>query len=163
MAQWLAGKTSAVGRLILLSGLGGVLVAAMALPVVASTGILARNTADKFTTLPLNASGLPQRSEILDRTGHLITYVYGVDLGPGMKYTRIDRQPVAYSRISPSMRKAIAAIEPDLLAAQSAGAGGDGPGADDGGGTSAGGGATPAAEVDVAAALRAALRVLGRR
>src|SRR5438105_15351839 len=29
--------------------------------------------ADKFTTLSLDAAGLPQRSEILDRYGHLIS------------------------------------------------------------------------------------------
>lgn len=109
-----ASKTSAVGRLLLISGLGGVLAAAMVLPVVAATGILVRNTSDKFTTLSLtSASGLPQRSEILDRDGKLIAYVYGVDLGPGTKYDGIDRQPVGYSRISPNMLKAIVAIEDD--------------------------------------------------
>ena len=41
-----------------MSGLGGVLAAAMALPVVAATGILVRNTADKFTTLSIDASSL---------------------------------------------------------------------------------------------------------
>jgi membrane peptidoglycan carboxypeptidase len=95
-----------------MSGLGGVLAAAMVLPVVAATGILVRNTSDKFTTLSLtNASGLPQRSEILDRDGNLITYVYGVDLGAGMKYDGIDRQPVSYNQISPDMLKAIVSIE----------------------------------------------------
>ena len=53
----------------------------MVLPVVAATGILVRNTSDKFTTLSLDASSLPQRSEIFDRDGNLITSVYGVDLG----------------------------------------------------------------------------------
>lgn len=83
----------------------------MVLPVVAATGILVRNTADKFTTLSLNASSLPQRSEIFDRQGDLITDVYGVDLGPGMTYTGINRQPIAYSQISPYMIQAIVAIE----------------------------------------------------
>jgi len=97
-----------------MSALGGVLAAAMVLPVVAATGILIRNTADKFTTLSLpSASNLPQRSEIFDRQGHLITYVYGVDLGPGMTYDGIDRQPVSYSQISPYMLQAIVAIEDD--------------------------------------------------
>jgi hypothetical protein len=49
--DWTANKSSAVGRLLLLSGLGGVLAAAMVLPVVAATGILVRNTSDKFTTV----------------------------------------------------------------------------------------------------------------
>ena len=56
-----------------MAALGGVLAAAMVLPVVAATGIAVRNTADKFTTLSLNASSLPQRSAIYDRDGHLIT------------------------------------------------------------------------------------------
>jgi membrane peptidoglycan carboxypeptidase len=112
LVDWTTSKTSAIGRLILMSGLGGVLAAAMVLPVVAATGVLVRNTSDKFTTLPLaSESSLPQRSEILDRNGNLITYVYGVDLGPGMTYSGIDRQPVSYSQISPDMLKAIVAIE----------------------------------------------------
>ncbi len=96
-----------------MSALGGVLAAAMVLPVVAATGILVRNTSDKFTTLAINTSSLPQRSEIFDRQGNLITYVYGVDLGPGMTYTGLDRQPVSYSQISPNMLNAIVAIEDD--------------------------------------------------
>jgi membrane peptidoglycan carboxypeptidase len=94
-----------------MSALGGVLAAAMVLPVVAATGILVRNTSDKFTTLAINPSGLPQRSEIYDRQGNLITYVYGVDLGSGMRYTGLDRQPVSYSQISPNVLEAIVAIE----------------------------------------------------
>src|SRR5215831_2741855 len=97
-----------------MAGLGGVLVAAMVLPVVAATGILVRNTADKFTTLSLNdPAALPQRSAIFDRSGHLITFVYGVDLGPGMTYTGLDRQPVGYDDIAPYMTAAIVAIEDD--------------------------------------------------
>jgi membrane peptidoglycan carboxypeptidase len=104
-------KTGALGRLILLAAIAGVLAAATVLPVVAATGISVRNASNSFTTLRLNASSLPQRSEILDSKGHLITYVFGVDLGPGMTYTGIDRQPVSYSQISPNMLKAIVAIE----------------------------------------------------
>jgi membrane peptidoglycan carboxypeptidase len=108
--EWFS-KTSAVGRLIVLSAFAGVLAAALVLPLVAATGIQVRNASDKFTTLSLNASTLPQRSEILDRHGKLITYVYGVDLGSGMTYTGLNRQPVSYSQISPDMVKAIVAIE----------------------------------------------------
>jgi len=111
--NWTANKTNSVGRLILMAALGGVLVAAIALPVVAASGILVRNTADKFTTLSVNASSLPQRSAIYDSSGQLMTYVYGVDLGAGRKYTGIDRQPVGYNQISPSMLVAIVAIEDD--------------------------------------------------
>jgi membrane peptidoglycan carboxypeptidase len=111
--DWITGKTSAIGRLFIMAALGGVLVAAMVLPVVAATGIVVRNTADKFTTVSVNASGLPQRSAIYDRDGHLITYVYGVDLGPGKTYSGIDRQPVNYNQISTNMDTAIVAIEDD--------------------------------------------------
>jgi membrane peptidoglycan carboxypeptidase len=112
--RWTAGKTTAVGGLLFISALGGVIVAAMVLPVVAATGILVRNTSDKFTTLTLpTGSQLPQRSEIFDRDGHLMTYVYGVDFGPGKTYTGLDRQPVSYNQISPNMLKAIVAIEDD--------------------------------------------------
>jgi membrane peptidoglycan carboxypeptidase len=96
-----------------MAGLGGVLAAALVLPLVAATGILVRNTADKFTTLSVNDSSLPERSVIYDRSGNLITYVYGVDLGKGMKYTGIDRAPVTFSQISPNMTKSIVAIEDD--------------------------------------------------
>jgi membrane peptidoglycan carboxypeptidase len=114
LLRWTAIKTSDIGRLLFMSALGGVLVAAMIVPVVAATGILVRNTSDKFTTLSLpTGSSLPQRSEIFDADGHLITSVYGVDLGPGMTYTGIDRQPVFYDQISPNMLKAIVAIEDD--------------------------------------------------
>ncbi|MGD0703247.1 MAG: transglycosylase domain-containing protein [Trebonia sp.] len=112
--NWIMGKTSAVGRLVLISVLGGVLVAAVLVPVVAATGIVVRNTADKFSTLSVNADSLPERSAIYDRVGHLITYVWGVDLGTGMTYSDgINRQPVNYDQISPNMTDAIVAIEDD--------------------------------------------------
>src|SRR5947209_7260336 len=85
----------------------------MVLPVVAATGILVRNTADKFTTLSVNSSSLPQRSAIYDNAGHLITYVYGVDQGRDMTYSGIDRQPVSYDQISKAMLVSIVAIEDD--------------------------------------------------
>jgi len=111
--NFIASKTNSVGRLLLMAALGGVLVAAMALPVVAASGILVRNTADKFTTLSVDSSSLPQRSAIYDSDGRLLTYVYGVDLGAGKKYTGIDRQPVSYDQISQAMLVAIVAIEDD--------------------------------------------------
>jgi membrane peptidoglycan carboxypeptidase len=104
---------SAVGRLLLMAGLAGVLCAAMLLPVVAASGMLVRNTADKVTSTSLSATTLPQRSAIYDRDNHLITYVYGVDLGKGIKYDGVNRQPVSYDRISPYMLQAIVAIEDD--------------------------------------------------
>ncbi len=120
LLDWTASKTSAIGRLIVMAALGGVLAAAIALPVVAASGILVRNTADKFTALTVDASSLPQRSAIFDRQGNLITYVYGVDLGKGRTYTGINRAPVAYGKISPNMRKAIVAIEDDRFWAHGA-------------------------------------------
>ncbi len=108
-----------LGRLVTFAAIGGVLAAAMVLPVVAATGILVRNQADKFTTLSLSAQGLPQRSEILDRNGHLLAYVYGVDVpyysssdnASVLQYFGWDRQPVAYNQISPNMVNALVAIE----------------------------------------------------
>jgi membrane peptidoglycan carboxypeptidase len=96
-----------------------VLAAAMILPVVAATGVLVRNEADKFTTLSLTAAGLPQRSEILDRHGHLLAYVYGVDVPYStssgnanvLQYYGWDRIPVTYSQINQDMVNAIVAIE----------------------------------------------------
>ena len=114
IVNWFLGKTSAVGRLIIFSALGGVLVAAMVVPIVAATGIVVRNTADKFSTIAVDSNSLAQRSSIYDRSGNLITYVWGVNLGSGMTYADgIDRQPVNYDQISPNMLTAIVAIEDD--------------------------------------------------
>lgn len=110
------------GRLAGLAAVCGILAAAMVVPIVAATGVLVRNTADKFTTLSLNESALPQRSEILDRYGHLITYVYGVDLPyyqdashafPVEYVNGWNRQPVPYNQISKNMVNAIVGIEDD--------------------------------------------------
>ncbi len=108
------GKTGLAGRLIIFSALGGVLVAAMVVPVVAATGIVVRNTADKFSTIAVDSDSLAQRSAIYDREGNLITYIWNVDLGSQMTYANgIDRQPVNYDQISPNMLTAIVAIEDD--------------------------------------------------
>ena len=72
-------RTSVLGRLVTFAAVAGVLAAAMVVPVVAVTGVLVRNQADKFTAVTLSAQGLPQRSEILDRYGHFLAWVYGVD------------------------------------------------------------------------------------
>jgi membrane peptidoglycan carboxypeptidase len=110
-------RTSVLGRLVTFAAIGGVLAAAMVLPIVAATGVLVRNQADKFTTLSLTAQGLPQRSEILDASGHLLAYVYGVDVPYSsaksgvVQYFGWDRQPVTYQQIAPSMANAVVAIE----------------------------------------------------
>src|SRR5689334_5370712 len=113
-------RTSVLGRLVAFAAVGGVLAAAMVIPVVAATGVLIRNQADKFTTLSLDTQGLPQRSEILDRNGHLLTYVYSVDTfyypnahsASELNYTGgWNREPVTYDQISPNMANALVAIE----------------------------------------------------
>jgi membrane peptidoglycan carboxypeptidase len=112
-------RTSLLGRLIVLAAVGGVLAAATIIPIVAATGVLVRNEADKFTTLSLTATSLPQRSEIFDRDGHFLAYVYGVDVpystgssgASALQYFGWDRQPVTYSQIDQNMVNAIVAIE----------------------------------------------------
>lgn len=113
-------RTSVLGRLVAFAAVGGVLAAAMVIPVVAATGVLVRNQADKFTGVSLDTQGLPQRSEILDRNGHLLTYVYSVDTfyyqnahsASELNYTGgWNRQPVTYDQISPNMVNALVAIE----------------------------------------------------
>src|SRR5947208_14371922 len=102
-------RTSVLGRLVAFAVAGGVLAAAMVIPVVAATGVLVRNQADKFTTLSLSSAGLPQRSQILDRYGHHLAWVYSVDVpyytsptrASELKYGGWDRAPVAYGKISP--------------------------------------------------------------
>jgi membrane peptidoglycan carboxypeptidase len=112
-------RTSVLGRLVTFAAVGGVLAAALVVPVVAATGVLVRNEADKFTTLSLSAQGLPQRSEIFDRYGHFLAYVYGVDVpyynsadsANALQFFGWDRQPVAYSQIAPNMVNAVVGIE----------------------------------------------------
>jgi membrane peptidoglycan carboxypeptidase len=107
-------RTSVLGRLVAFAIAGGVLAAAMVIPVVAATGVLVRNQADKFTTLSLSSTGLPERSQILDRYGHLLAYVYGVDApydNRNLHYFGWDRAPVSYDQISPNIANAVVAIE----------------------------------------------------
>jgi membrane peptidoglycan carboxypeptidase len=94
---------SAVGRLAAVSVGAGLLVAAVAVPVVGLTGVVARNAANTFNTLKVPALGqIPSRSEILTANGKLIAYYY-----PNNLY----RVPVSYNEIAPVMRNAIIAIE----------------------------------------------------
>ena len=112
-------RTSVLGRLVAFAAVGGVLAAALVVPVVAATGVLVRNEADKFTTLSLSDQGLPQRSEIFDRYGHFLAYVYGVDVpyynsadsASAVQYFGWDRQPVGYNQIAPNMVNALVGIE----------------------------------------------------
>jgi membrane peptidoglycan carboxypeptidase len=114
-------RTSVLGRLVVFAAVGGVLAAAMVIPIVAATGVLVRNQADKFTNLSLTTQGLPQRSEILDRNGHFLAWVYGVDVpyynsadsASALQYFGWDREPVGYGQIAPNMVNAVVAIEDD--------------------------------------------------
>jgi membrane peptidoglycan carboxypeptidase len=108
----IANKTGTVGRLLSITAVGGVIAAAMALPVVATTGVVIRDQANKAAK-PASASfgTIPQRSEIYDANGHLMAYVYGLNLGKNANASGLDRQPVTYQQISPDMRRAVVAIE----------------------------------------------------
>ena len=64
-------KGSILGRLVTMSAVGGVLAAAIALPVVGSVGLVVKTGATKFENLSTSALGqVPQRSELLDSDGH---------------------------------------------------------------------------------------------
>jgi len=94
---------SAAGRLAAVAIGAGLLVAAVAVPVVGAVGVIARNAANTFNTLSVPALGqIPSRSEILDTQGHVIAYYYP---------NNIYRVPVNYDQIAPVMSKAIIAIE----------------------------------------------------
>ncbi len=96
-------RVSAAGRLAAVSVGAGLLVAAVAVPVVGLTGVIARNAASTFNNLKVPSLGLiPSRSEILTANGRLIAYYY-----PNNLY----RVPVSFNQIAPVMRNAIVAIE----------------------------------------------------
>ncbi len=81
----------------------GVLVGIITLTATGVAGLAVRDAAETFNDLPVPAlSALPTRSEIFTANGSLIAYYYPDD---------IDRLPVRYSQIAPSMRNAIVAIE----------------------------------------------------
>jgi membrane peptidoglycan carboxypeptidase len=94
---------SAAGRLLAVSVGAGLLVAAVAVPLVGAVGVATRNAANTFNTLQVPALGqIPSRSEILDSQGNVIAYYYP---------NNIYRVPVSYNQIAPVMRNAIVAIE----------------------------------------------------
>jgi membrane peptidoglycan carboxypeptidase len=81
----------------------GLLVAAVAVPVIGAVGVATRNMANAFNTLKVASLGqIPSRSELLTANGKLIAYYYP---------NNIYRVPVSYSQIAPVMREAIVAIE----------------------------------------------------
>jgi membrane peptidoglycan carboxypeptidase len=81
----------------------GLLVAAVAVPVIGAVGVATRNMANAFNTLKVASLGqIPSRSELLTANGKLIAYYYP---------NNIYRIPVSYDQIAPVMRDAIVAIE----------------------------------------------------
>ncbi len=92
-----------VGRLVVMTAVAGVLLAAITVPVVSLVGIAARDAANTFNTLPVGTLGVaPSRSAIYTSDGRVITYLYP---------NHIYRVPVSYDEIAPVMRNAIVAIE----------------------------------------------------
>jgi membrane peptidoglycan carboxypeptidase len=96
----------ALRRLLLVAGvsaLAGLLVAGLALPVAATLGLVARESANGFSELPADLdtdTPLPERSRILDADGNLIATFYSEN--------RTSRD---LERIAPVMQDAVLAIE----------------------------------------------------
>jgi membrane peptidoglycan carboxypeptidase len=94
---------SAAGRLLAVAVGAGLLVAAVAVPMVGAIGVATRNVANAFNTLKVPSLGqIPSRSELLTANGKLIAYYYP---------NNIYRIPVSYNQVAPVMRNAIVAIE----------------------------------------------------
>jgi membrane peptidoglycan carboxypeptidase len=91
---------------IIISALGGIMVAGLSLPLVGSAGLAAKAASDHFEDLPsdFETPVLPQRSKILADDGSLIAYTWSDDLGG-------NRVVVPMSQINPSMPQALVAIE----------------------------------------------------
>jgi membrane peptidoglycan carboxypeptidase len=96
---------AAVRRSLLIigvSGLAGVLVAGLALPVAASLGLAARESAQAFNDMPADLKIRPpaERSRIVDASGKTMAVFY-----------EQNRRAVPLKKIAPVMRDAIIAIE----------------------------------------------------
>jgi membrane peptidoglycan carboxypeptidase len=91
-----------VGKALLTSALVGLLVAALALPVVGGVGLVAKSQADEFLVLPaeLETPPLAQRSRILAADGSLIASLYTEN-----------RVVVPLTDVPEITRKAVLAIE----------------------------------------------------
>jgi membrane peptidoglycan carboxypeptidase len=84
------------------SGLAGVLLAGLALPVAASLGLAARESAQAFNDMPadLDIQPLAERSRIVDASGKTLAFFY-----------EQNRRSVPLEKIAPVMQDAIIAIE----------------------------------------------------
>lgn len=107
MSQLLSSVLVTVRRALIvlgLSGLAGVLLAGIALPVVAGLGISAREGADAFSDMSsqLEAGPMAERSKIVDKDGKTIAAFYNEN-----------RVYVELDKISDPMKQAILAIEDD--------------------------------------------------
>jgi membrane peptidoglycan carboxypeptidase len=96
---------AAIRRTLLIigvSGLAGILAAGLALPVAASIGLAARESAQAFNDMPadLDIQPLAERSRIVDASGHNLAFFY-----------EQNRRSVPLDKIAPVMRDAIVAIE----------------------------------------------------
>lgn len=99
-------------RLLLMSIVAALLVAAAAFPIVGITGIAARDAANTFNTLQVGKLGAaPLRSILYDAEGQPIAYFYPYG---------VYRVPVTFNQIAPVMRDAIVAIEDDTFYSQGA-------------------------------------------
>jgi membrane peptidoglycan carboxypeptidase len=97
-----AGFVSRLVLFVMISGLCGLLVAGITLPVLGGVGLIARDSANGFESLPaeLEIPPLPERSRILAADGSLIATFYYEN-----------RISVPISDVAPVMRKAVIAIE----------------------------------------------------
>ncbi len=93
---------SHLGVVVAVSAVLGVLVAALAVPLVGAVGYGAKATATSMQNLPsvLKAAPLAQRTRVLDRNGRLIATFYDEN-----------RVNVSLDKVAPVMKKAIVAIE----------------------------------------------------
>lgn len=101
-----------IGRIVVMSVVAALLLAASILPVIGITGIAVRDAAATFNNLKVGTLGAaPVRSVLYDAEGQPITYFYPYG---------VYRVPVTLSQIAPVMRNAIVAIEDDKFYSQGA-------------------------------------------
>jgi membrane peptidoglycan carboxypeptidase len=93
---------SHLGVMVAVAAVLGLLVAGLALPIAAVTGLTTRTVADGMDKIPsdLTAEPLPQRTRILGRDGAVLATLYDQN-----------RVNVPLSQVAPVMRKAIVSIE----------------------------------------------------